>query len=124
MNTQKMFGMENQSKAVLSRWRKEGDVTDVPRALWSSGYNWLGSDRFVEDGSFLRLKGVSLSYTFDTKLIRKVGLSSLKILASGTNLYTWTKYTGQDPEALSNGLYDNGFTPPSRNFLFGIDVTF
>lgn len=124
INTQKMHGMENQSKAVLGRWRNEGDPADVPRALYNYGYNWLGSDRFVEDGSFIRFKQLSLSYSFNKKFIQRLGISNLKTWVSATNLYTWTNYTGQDPEGLADGLYDEGYTPPSRNFLLGLDVTF
>lgn len=69
MDTEKMYNFDNQSLATNWRWRREGDVTDMPRALYNTGYNWLGSDRFVEDGSYLRLKSISLSYVFNKKLL-------------------------------------------------------
>ena len=59
-----MYTFNNQSTAVLSRWRNPGDITDMPRAVYNSGYNWLGSDRYVEDASFVRLRSVTLRYNF------------------------------------------------------------
>ena len=69
MNTTNMFYFDNQNTSVLGRWRKEGDVTDVPRALISGGFNWLGSDRYVEDASYVRFRTITARYTFT-----KVGL--------------------------------------------------
>lgn len=68
INMENMYGKNNQSQAVLKRWRHEGDQTDIPRALYSVGYNWLGSDRFVDDASFLRLKQLTLTYSFPKPL--------------------------------------------------------
>ncbi|ULT39819.1 TonB-dependent receptor [Niabella defluvii] len=76
MATTNMFSYDNQSTAVQRRWRKEGDVTDIPRALYQAGYNWLGSSRYVEDGSFLRFRTVTLRYNFDKTVLTKIGLKT------------------------------------------------
>jgi len=129
MDTEKMYGYENQSKATNWRWRREGDETDMPRALYNRGYNWLGSDRFVEDGSYLRLKTVSLSYIFNSSFAQKLKVKDLKVYATGYNLYTWTKYSGQDPDVAPPNKPDElpkdySRTPPSRKLLIGVNITF
>lgn len=83
----------------------------------------------VEDGSFLKLSNITLGYTFPQKMIRKAGLSKLRLYATGSNLLTWTKYTGFDPEVstMGNGLtpgVDFGAYPKSRSFVFGINLAF
>jgi hypothetical protein len=80
MDTENMYGYDNQSKATDWRWRREGDITDMPKALYNTGFNWLGSDRFVEDGSYVRLKTVSLTYTFDQKVANWMRVNDLKYL--------------------------------------------
>jgi TonB-linked SusC/RagA family outer membrane protein len=129
MDTEKMYDYENQSKATNWRWRREGDETDMPRALFRRGYNWLGSDRFVEDGSYLRLKTLSLSYIFNQSFAQKLGIKDLKVYATGYNLYTWTKYSGQDPDVAppskpSSLPKDYSRTPPSKKLLIGVNITF
>ena len=125
-----MDGLENQSQAVNYRWRKEGDVTSIPRALNSSliaNYNTLVSDRFIEDGTFLRLNYLQLSYSFDKNLVKKWHLSNLKVYASANNLFCLTKYSGVDPE-ISYGGYgistDGAKTPRSKSYTFGLNVEF
>ena len=59
MYTTNMYGYDNQSTEVLKRWRQEGDETNIPRALYKTGYNWLGSSRYVEDASFLRFRAIA-----------------------------------------------------------------
>ena len=78
-----MYGRDNQSIATLRRWRNEGDDTDIPRALYNYGYNYLGSDRFVEDASFIRLKTISLNYNIPRKLCENWGIGSLNIFLTG-----------------------------------------
>jgi TonB-linked SusC/RagA family outer membrane protein len=130
MNTENMYSYDNQSTAVLRRWRKPGDQTDIPRALIGYGYNWLGSDRFVEDGSFVRLKYVTLRYDFNPGLIKKIRASSLGVYVTLENLLTFTKYTGQDPEVTYKsgeifGLgFDNALTPPLRSITVGLAARF
>ena len=95
---ERMSNYDNQTTATLKRWRKPGDETDIPRALIGYGYNWLGSDRYVDDGSFLRLKYITLSYYMPKSLIGRVGLDQLRFSVQLTNLFTFTKYLVQDPE--------------------------
>lgn len=130
MNTENMYYYNNQSTAVLNRWRKEGDETDIPRALILAGYNWLGSDRFVEDGSFVRVKYITLRYDFSPELAEKVKASQMNVFATVENVFTFTRYTGQDPEVSYrssniNALgYDNSMTPPVRSFTLGLSARF
>lgn len=131
MNTTNMYGYNNQSTAVLRRWRNPGDITDMPRALYNSGYNWLGSDRYVEDASFIRLRSVTLRYNFPQVFLKKINLKAVSFYVTAENLFTWTKYTGQDPDVLSsrdnNPLsynVDNSITPPGKTILMGLTVGF
>lgn len=130
MTTTNMYGYDNQSTAVLRRWRKEGDVTDMPRALYGSGYNWLGSDRYVEDASFLRFRTVTLRYTFPRQLVNKMKIKNLSAYVTVENVFTWTNYTGQDPEVSMRGndpfrvAIDYSMTPPVKQFTLGITGSF
>jgi len=131
MSTTSMYNFNNQSTAVLGRWRNPGDVTDMPRALYNSGYNWLGSDRYVEDASFVRLRQVTLRYNFTPDLLKQLKISTASFYITAENLFTWTKYTGQDPDVSARGdnnplsyNVDNSMTPPGRTVLLGITVGF
>ncbi len=127
MNAENMYSNNNQSRAVNWRWRVEGDVTEIPRALYQYGYNWLGSDRFVEDGSFIRLNYSQLSYSLDPRIIKRLGLTQLSFYISANNLFCLTKYSGADPEVGygSFGLVtDNAQTPRSKSFTGGITIQF
>ena len=128
INLENMRGKGNQSTAVLHRWRSEGDQTDIPRALYGMGYNYLGSDRFVEDASFIRLKTLSLSYNMPKAWLKSLGISRLNIFATGYDLFTWTSYKGQDPEVKmpspTSLVKDNATTPVSKRFAFGINLDF
>ena len=127
MNLEKMYDNNNQSRAVNWRWRVEGDITEIPRALRQAGYNYLGSDRFVEDGSFIRLNYSQLSYSLDPKLIRSWGLSQLSLYVSANNLFVLTKYSGADPEVGygSMGIVTDGAqTPRAKSFTAGVTIQF
>lgn len=129
MNNESMFGTDNQSTAVLKRWKNEGDITDMPRALYGEGYNFLGSDRFVEDTSFLRLKQLTLNYTFSKNVCNRLGIGSLTCFITGYNLFTWSSYTGQDPEVNlpsrpTDLATDDATTPVSKRYTFGINLSF
>ncbi|AUD05502.1 SusC/RagA family TonB-linked outer membrane protein [Spirosoma pollinicola] len=88
----------NQVRQALKRWRKEGDITSVPRYVYQNTYNNYTSSRFVEDGSYLRLKNVSLGYNFPKKWINKYKVANARLYVSATNILTWTRYSGADPE--------------------------
>ncbi len=128
MDSEKMYNYDNQSKATNWRWRSVGDITDVPRALYQKGYNWLGSSRFVEDGSYIRLKTVSVSYNFSKNVCKKLNLREMRIYGTAYNLFTWTNYSGQDPEINLPGptglAKDESRTPPSRRITVGLNVKF
>ncbi len=129
MNNENMYYRNNQSISVLNRWRRQGDITDIPRALYNQGYNWLGSDRFVEDGSFVRFKSASISYNFKG-LATRLKLNEFKMYFLVYNLYTWTPYTGVDPEVpmLSNDPFfigeDKADTPPPQTYMLSLDIKF
>ena len=109
------------------RWRKDGDVTPMPRAMYNAGYNWQNSDRYVEDGGFVRFQNLQIAYNFDRKLIKSWGLSNLQAYASLNNLYVWTRYSGIDPEVSAKGYQpaiDNSKTPRSKQFTVTLKVGF
>ena len=125
MGVEKMYDTTNQSTAVNWRWRKNGDVTEIPRALYNYGYNWLGSDRYVEDASFLRFSYVSLSYDVPKKFLKSVGLNTLRFDLSGQNIFVWSKYSGTDPEHANNGwnfASDSSQTPRSKSFTLRMKI--
>lgn len=125
MGLEKMYTTTNQSSAVNWRWRKNGDVTEIPRALYKYGYNWLGSDRYVEDASFLRFSYVSLSYTVPTKVLKKIGLNRLRFDLNAQNILVWSKYSGTDPEHTSGGwnfATDNSQTPRSKSVTLRVNI--
>ena len=127
MNLESMYGNGNQSRAVNYRWRVEGDIAQIPRALRQYGYNYLGSDRFVEDGSFIRLNYSQISYSLPPATIKKWGLSQLSFYLSANNLFVITKYSGSDPEVGYGGYgisSDNAQTPRAKSATLGITVQF
>jgi hypothetical protein len=127
MGLESMYGTQNQCSSVTYRWRKDGDVTPIPRALYGTGYNYQMSSRFVEDGSFLRLNNLQLSYGVPKKTLKKFGLNSLTAYVTMNNLFCWTKYTGIDPE-ISAGTYtpacDGASTPRSKSFTASLNFGF
>lgn len=120
----------NQSQAVAWRWRKNGDITEIPRALNSgiiASYNSLANSRYVEKGDYLRLQYVQLTYNFPKKLIKDLGIESIRLNASAQNLLCFTKYTGVDPEVSYGSwgvCYDRSKTPRPKSFTVGINVGF
>ncbi|MDR2147729.1 MAG: TonB-dependent receptor [Tannerella sp.] len=125
-DTEGMYDLKNQSENVLKRWRTPGMVTDVPRA----GFNIQPSSYFIEDGSYLRVKDVSLSYNIAGGVLKKWGITRLQPYFTATNLLTLTKYKGMDPEVNqwgNNGHVqgiDWGTYPHSKSYVFGINVEF
>jgi hypothetical protein len=120
-----MNDFKNQSTAVLDRWTTPGQITSVPRANSSSAM--VISDRFIEDGSYVKLKSVTLGYNFAKPF---KGVNKLNLYVTGQNLYTWTDYTGFDPEvnafANTNGVtgIDYGTYPQVRTLIFGLKANF
>lgn len=128
IDTEGMIDFRNQSTSVLDRWKRPGMITDIPRV--GNIENVHNSTRFIEDGSYLRLKTVTFSYDFDKKWLKKMHLSRLQAYVTGQNLLTLTKYTGYDPEvnaygndAVVQGI-DYGTYPQSKAIIFGLNVEF
>ena len=127
MNGENMYNNNNQTAGTNWRWRKEGDITEVPRALYNVGYNWLGSDRFVEEASFLRLNYVQLRYDVPSKVLKPVGITALNVYLTLNNVFCITKYSGADPEHPQGGwapASDNSRTPRSKSFTLGATIQF
>jgi TonB-linked SusC/RagA family outer membrane protein len=126
-------GSDGLGRKLLDRWTPENENTDIP------GHNPLGdqrnSSRWVEDGSYLRVKNFSLGYRIPARLLKKANISSLRVYVTGANLLTFTRYKGYDPEA-NNALhiasgdtapfsgFDMGSYPSQRRYTFGLDITF
>jgi TonB-linked SusC/RagA family outer membrane protein len=132
IDTEGMLNRNNQSKAVLSRWRVQGQDEPgmLPRAYLNHPANNLGSDRYVEKGDFVRLNNIKLGYQVPQKTCEKIGLRSLAFSASARKLITFTRYTGQDPEVGQNASdpfwigVDRANTPPPKTFTFSLLVGF
>ena len=113
------FMTYNQSRRLLDRWKKPGDITDIPR---HGEYTEFDS-RLLEDASFMRLKNLMLGYALPSDLLKKTGfIRGLRVYAQAQNLFTFTKFSGLDPEGTSN-LYAAQY-PMSRQFTFGLDLMF
>lgn len=128
------FGwFDNQDIRMLNRWQAPGDQTDIPQVRFLQGAPH--SSRFIEDGSYLRLKNLTISYQLPKKWTEKVGVRELKIYGMGQNLWTLTNYQGRDPEVNTDvaDFFENGrmilgmdlFSPPqAKTVVFGIKAGF
>lgn len=117
----------NQSFATDYRWRREGDITQMPRALHEYGWNSLPSDRYVEDGSFLRFKNLTFNYAVPPSLLNKFALKQATLSVSLNNILTITKYLGVDPEVSYGAMgisKDEAITPRSRDISVGLTIGF
>ena len=128
-NLERMINTDNQAATVLRRWRKQGDITDMPRALDGDNRNSQPSSRWVEKGSYARLKFITFSYHLPGKLVQKVGLKGIDAFMTANNIYTWTNYTGADPEIGIGSSpafigIDQGLTPQTRGYTLGLNVKF
>jgi hypothetical protein len=125
---------ENQSSDIVRRWRNPGDITDIPRATStdSNGNSDINS-RWVEDGSYLRVRDISLSYNFDQDVLDAINISGLRLYANLKNWFTITDYSGYSPEvnrnindesvALTQGV-DYGSFPQAKSFSIGLNIEF
>jgi hypothetical protein len=134
--TEGMVRFFNASTAVLNAWTPNNTNTNIPRAASSDpNQNARTSNRFLEDGSYLRLKNIIFSYTLSDKSLQSLSkgvVKSLRIYASAQNILTFTKYTGYDPEvgnlapgssSLTNGI-DYAVYPQPKSYQMGINVNF
>jgi len=120
LELESMTDAANQSSAILRRWRKAGDITDIPGVdAQGSGNNSRVSTRFLESGSYLRFKTMTLSYKIPQSAVSAMGLGGITVYVSGNNLITITKYKGFDPEVNSYGTSNN--TSDNRNVSLGMD---
>jgi TonB-linked SusC/RagA family outer membrane protein len=118
-----MYTIRNQTTKVLDCWTGEGTSNSIPRAIYSDpNKNTRTSNRFIEDGKYLRLKNLILGYTLPASLTKKAYLSNFRIYMSAQNLLTLTKYSGFDPEV--QGGVDNSNYPLTRTISFGVDIKF
>lgn len=126
METEGMYDGKNQTTKVLERWRVPGQITSVPKAK----FQMFNSTYFIEDGSYLRVKDISLSYDVPKYIISKFGISRLQPYISATNLITFTNYSGNDPEVNQYGNsgsvqgIDWGTYPMSKSFVVGLKLEF
>jgi hypothetical protein len=127
-----MFDSKNQSTAVLRRWTPDNRITDIPRAVGGGNVdNVRNSTRFMEDGSYLRLKSVTLAYNFKSRLMKEhLRFDKLSVYVTGQNLLTFTNYSGFDPEVNAFGLsatelgVDYGTYPQARTLTVGFNAEF
>lgn len=126
-----MFDSKNQSTAVLRRWTPDNRDTDIPRAIGGGKVdNVRNSTRFVEDGSYLRLKAITLQYNFNPQRLERLKIQKFSVYVTGQNLLTFTKYSGFDPEVNAFGRsatelgIDYGTYPQARILTAGVNVEF
>lgn len=116
-------GSNNLHNDILRQWRKQGDVTDIPRYMFTD-YSFAnvnrGSSWLYSSGDYLMLREVTLSYNLPKQLLQRAKISNIKVHATGNNLYRFTKYEGMNPEI---GGYDGGGYQIPRNIIFGVKVT-
>ena len=116
------FG-RNQDRRQLNRWQKPGDITDVPRIAKGNGDGGFNhSSRYLEDGSFIKLRSLMVAYNLPAKWLDRANLSQVRIYAQGFNMRTWTNFRGLDPET-GDDSRDFGEYPNPRKVIFGIDIT-
>ena len=126
METEGMYDGKNQTTEVLNRWQIPGQITDMPKAGW----NMRNSTYFVEDGSYLRIKDISLSYDIRGEWMKKIGISRIQPYFTASNLVTFTKYSGMDPEVNQWGSsgavqgIDWGTYPHCKSYVFGLNIDF
>lgn len=122
------FGIENWESSFLDRWTGEGTSNSEPR-IGNPGHNWFtASEWLLEDGSFLKIRNVQIGYTLPQSVAGPLGMQKLRLYANGTNLVTFTDYSGYTPEISGNSVIsdsiDDGIYPISRTITFGVDLTF
>lgn len=114
----------NQYASVSERWNGTSTSNSMPRAVYGDpNNNTRPSDRYMEDGSYLRIKNLTLGYTLPERICKNIHLKSLRFYLEGTNLFTFTKYTGFDPEVGADSI-DWGTYPITRTVSLGIDLKF
>ncbi|QKX05410.1 SusC/RagA family TonB-linked outer membrane protein [Aquimarina sp. TRL1] len=120
------FADRNQQRSELNRWQKPGDITDVPIALNGFVYDARPgnaySSKHIEKGDYIRMKQINISYDFPELLLKNLNLQSMTVYLSGNNLFTYTPYSGRDPELL--GGDDTGDYPQAKSYILGVNIGF
>ncbi len=136
MNTTRQEALLSQSfhnngVEILDRWRKPGDVTNVPKLYYGQSNNVnqvnLAISRFVEKGDYIRLQDITFSYTLENALVNRVFkgyVENLRFFVQGQNLFAWSDYSGADPDNITAGGIDQSVSPQIRTFSFGFNVGF
>jgi TonB-linked SusC/RagA family outer membrane protein len=122
------FAVYNWEKNVADAWTVDNPSTSEPRVT-NGGHNYRPSDRFLQDGSFFRLRTLSLGYTLPVAIVSKVKVESFRIFVSGTNLWTRQSFTGYNPEFPNSGSpfkvgFDNGTYPIAKSLQIGLETKF
>ena len=129
VRSESMDEIYNMFSSTLNAWTPENRNTNMPRAvLGDPNQNKRESDRFLEDGDFIRLRQIQLGYTLPKAWLNKINMEKIRVYASAENLWTWTKYSGVDPEFAPGSVLDTGIDssiyPFTKSFVFGLQVTF
>ena len=122
------FGIENFETSYLDRWTGQGTSNSEPR-IGNPGHNWFtASEWFIEDASFLKIRNVQVGYALPTGLTSRLNMQQVRVYANGTNLVTFTDYSGYTPEISGSSVIsdaiDTGVYPIPRTVTFGVDLTF
>jgi TonB-linked SusC/RagA family outer membrane protein len=123
---------DNQTVDQLDRWRSAGDITSVPQARYGASNGTNTSSRWIQDGSFFRIKTITLGYNLPADLVKRGRIQTVRVYLTGQNLATFTKYTGYDPEVNTYGIGTAGYllghdfyTPPlAKTYLLGVNIGF
>jgi hypothetical protein len=126
---------DNQLRTELARWQNPGDVTNVPIAYeggvvagFDTQFGGQATGRYVSDASYIRLKQLNISYMLPSKVTDVLKMKQIRLFANATNLITWTKYTGVDPEVVLNNNQDDlsayGVYPVGKQYTAGINIKF
>ncbi|MGM0666757.1 MAG: SusC/RagA family TonB-linked outer membrane protein [Bacteroidota bacterium] len=113
------------NEEVLDSWQEPGDETDVPRFVYNNNsQSWAQSSRYLEDGSFLRLRNINLNYRLPERWTNSIGVEAANVFINGDNLFVLTKYAGNDPEQGLSGLTNTSTVPNVRTVTFGVSLNF
>ncbi|AZQ64772.1 TonB-dependent receptor [Flammeovirga pectinis] len=116
------------STRILNRWSESNQDTDVPSFKGYDAFSMTNSSRWLEDASYIRIKAINLGYTFSNEMVSKLGIGSARLYVNGTNLFTFTNYSGYEPEASTGtdtwGGIDMASYPSQKSYTLGLNVTF
>jgi hypothetical protein len=121
------FGIENFETSFMDRWNGEGTSNSEPR-ITNAGHNYQASEWLLEDGDYFKIRNVQLGYTLPNRMMSSLGMNTVRVYVSGTNLVTFTDYSGYTPEIGGSSVIadsiDDGIFPLSTTYTVGIDMSF